>query len=136
MIFVDTSAFVAILASEPDGESFALAIEKARRRITAPHVRLEACMVLPTRLRLPPSVLASAFDDFLTSAQITVAPITDDTARIAVEAFERFGKGRGHKAQLNLADCLSYAAAKQAGAALLFKGRDFAHTDIAVAPLG
>ncbi len=38
--------------------------------------------------------------------------ITDEIGRLSVEAFERYGKGRGHPAQLNLADCLSYACAK------------------------
>ena len=48
-----------------------------------------------------------------------------------MDAFARYGKGRGHKAQLNLADCLSYACAKRLGAKLLYKGDDFAQTDLA-----
>jgi ribonuclease VapC len=51
---------------------------------------------------------------------------------IAREAFRRFGKGR-HKAGLNLGDCFSYALAKRTGEALLFKGNDFALTDIVAA---
>ena len=58
-----------------------------------------------------------------------VVPITEDIAHIAVAAFERYGKGRA-KAGLNFGDCLSYACAKAHGARLLFKGEDFAATDI------
>jgi ribonuclease VapC len=52
------------------------------------------------------------------------------TARMAADAFLLYGKGRGHPAQLNFADCMSYAVAKHLGAPLLYKGSDFAHTDI------
>jgi uncharacterized protein with PIN domain len=47
------------------------------------------------------------------------------------EGFTDFGKGRGHPAKLNLADCFSYACAKAQGVALLYKGKDFSHTDLA-----
>ena len=49
----------------------------------------------------------------------------------AIAAFERYGKGRKHRASLNFGDCLSYACAKARGAKLLFKGEDLAHTDVA-----
>jgi ribonuclease VapC len=58
---------------------------------------------------------------------------TEDVAHVAVVAFERYGKGRKNRAGLNFGDCLSYACAKVHGARLLFKGGDFAHTDIAKA---
>ena len=44
--------------------------------------------------------------------------------------YRDFGKGSGHKADLNLGDCFAYALAKSTGEALLFKGNDFSHTDI------
>jgi ribonuclease VapC len=50
---------------------------------------------------------------------------------LAIDAFARYGKGRGHPAQLNIADCLSYACAKKLGVPLLYKGNDFARTDLA-----
>jgi uncharacterized protein with PIN domain len=49
----------------------------------------------------------------------------------AVAAFERYGKGRKHRASLNFGDCLCCACAKAHGAKLMFKGEDFAHTDVA-----
>ena len=62
------------------------------------------------------------------------APITDKEAHTAFAAFSRYGKGRGHPAQLNLGDCFAYAMAKNAQATLLFKGEDFDKTDILAAP--
>jgi ribonuclease VapC len=63
-------------------------------------------------------------------ARILVAPVTEQQARIARAAYRDFGKGSGHPARLNFGDCFAYALAKDTGEPLLFKGRDFAHTDI------
>ncbi len=49
---------------------------------------------------------------------------------MAQRAHATYGKGRGHPAQLNFGDCMSYALAKVSGEPLLFKGADFTHTDI------
>jgi ribonuclease VapC len=73
------------------------------------------------------------FNDFIQALFIRVIPIEDSTSAVAVRAFARFGKGRGHPAQLNFGDCLSYACAKQRGVPILFKGRDFIHTDLEIA---
>jgi ribonuclease VapC len=61
---------------------------------------------------------------------VEVVPLTPEQARIALEAFKQFGKGRGAKASLNYGDCFVYALAKERGAPLLFKGNDFTHTDL------
>ena len=57
-------------------------------------------------------------------------PIHSTAAHLALEAFARYGKGRGHPARLNLGDCFIYAQAKLVGASLLYKGDDFSKTDI------
>lgn len=129
-MFIDTSAFVAIFCKEPEAGIFANCIERATRRCTSPMVRLETCMVLASRLDRDPAEVQADFEEFLTEAGITVVSISDGIGRIAVEAFQRYGKGRGHLAQLNLADCLSYACARAYRDPILFKGRDFAHTDL------
>jgi ribonuclease VapC len=59
-----------------------------------------------------------------------IVPYTEELVRPARDAFLRFGKGRGHPALLNYADCASYAPAKSRDIPLLFKGGDFARTDI------
>jgi ribonuclease VapC len=69
-------------------------------------------------------------DSFITRFGIAITPITEAVARRAAEAFERYGRGSGHPARLNFGDCLSYAVAAEQHAPLLFKGADFAHTDI------
>jgi ribonuclease VapC len=129
-VFIDTSAFIAILAGEPQGERLARAIGAAPRRATSAIVRLETCMRLATKLAIAPGAAQTLFDEALAEAKIDVMPVSDDIGRLAAAAFEVFGKGRGSKAQLNLADCLSYACAKSLGAPILFGGGDFASTDL------
>jgi ribonuclease VapC len=129
-MFVDTSAIVAILASEPEGPAFAAKLELAPNAISAGHVILEASMRLSTLLGFSPTLADDLVTRLLREAAITVVPITEDIAHGAVAAFERYGKGRGSEANLNFGDCLSYACAKAHDAALLFKGNDFARTDI------
>jgi ribonuclease VapC len=63
-------------------------------------------------------------------AQIVIEPVTEAQARVAREAYRDFGKGSGHPARLNFGDCFAYALAKVTGEPLLFKGNDFAQTDI------
>lgn len=131
MIFVDTSAMIAMLAAEPEGPAFADKLEQTHERITAAHVLLEASMRLSTLLDLTPTMADSIVTKLLREASITVVPITEEIGHLAVAAFEHYGKGRGNAVNLNFGDCLSYACAKAHGARLLFKGNDFSKTDIA-----
>jgi ribonuclease VapC len=132
-MFIDTSAFIAILAGEPAGAALAEAIEAAPNRYASPLVRLETCMRLATKLDVSPQDAQAAFDRAVEDAAIEIVPITDAMGREAVAAFSRFGKGRGHPAQLNLADCLVYACAKAQRSSILCTGNDFAKTDIPLA---
>ncbi|MGI3900392.1 MAG: type II toxin-antitoxin system VapC family toxin [Janthinobacterium lividum] len=132
-MFIETSAVVAILADEPEAGAFLAAIETARLRETGAHVRLEATINLARILGIRVSDAQDMFDAFLAAANVTVAPITDSIARRAVDAFAVYGKGQGHPAQLNFADCLSYACAASDHAPILFKGRDFSLTDLKLA---
>jgi ribonuclease VapC len=50
--------------------------------------------------------------------------------KLALAAYDRFGKGTGHSAGLNYGDCFAYALAQETGEPLLFKGNDFLHTDL------
>jgi ribonuclease VapC len=129
-MFIETSAIVAILAGEPDADAFLSVIEGADTRQTGAHVRLEATINLARILGLEVLAAQEMFDAFLRAAEITVIPITDPIARRAVEAFATYGKGKGHPAQLNFGDCLSYACAGDLNMPILFKGRDFSETDL------
>src|SRR4051812_46092078 len=125
---VDTSALIAILAGEPQAESFARAIDQADivRLSAASYVEC-AAVVDASRNAL----LSRRLDDLLKQARIALEPFTEAQARLAREAYRDFGKGSGHPARLNFGDCFAYALAKECGEPLLFKGADFHHTDIA-----
>jgi ribonuclease VapC len=126
-MIIDTSAIIAILRNESGAKDCALAIEKTSvRRISAANF-VEAALVIDGS-RDP--IASRRFDEFLKEASIGVDPVTLDQARIARAAYRDFGKGSGHPARLNLADCFAYALAKAVSEPLLFKGDDFIHTDI------
>jgi ribonuclease VapC len=125
-IVLETSALVAIGRKEHDAAVHLQMISLVRGGVFLPaSCYLEAVMVL-----LPGGTPREWINDFLADNAITIAPITDTTARLAADAFERFGRGTGHPARLNFGDCLSYAIAMERDAPLLFKGTDFAHTDV------
>jgi len=128
-MFIDTSVIVAILSKEPDATEFANKIEAASC-CTSALVILEAAMRLSTKLRIDPVAVEQRIQALLDAANITLAPMDARTASLVVKAYADYGKGRGHPAQLNLADCLSYACAKAQNMPLLFKGKDFSHTDL------
>jgi ribonuclease VapC len=129
-MILDSSAVIAILRDEPEARVLANAIEEAPiRRISAANF-LEAAMVIDGS-RNP--VLSRRFDNLLRDAQVRVEPVTEGQARIAREAYRDFGRGSGHPAKLNFGDCFAYALAQDTGEPLLFKGRDFAYTDIPAA---
>jgi ribonuclease VapC len=125
-MIVDSSALVAILQMEPEALRLTTAIAGS------PECRL------PSSCFLEASILVLArreedglrdLDLYLARSRMEIAPFTESQARIAREAFKRYGKGR-HPAQLNLGDCMSYALAKETGEELLFKGTGFAQTDV------
>ncbi len=129
MMFVDTSAVVAILLRESDAHALSGALESAGRRLTSGAVRLEACMALARRRDVTPLRAQHYFDGLASQMAMTEVSIDERIGRMAVACFHRYGKGR-HPAQLNFGDCLSYACARAHGAFLLFKGDDFAQTDV------
>lgn len=128
-MFLDTSAIVAIIAGEPEAERLARELAVVSRRTTSPVVMLEASVVLASKLHIAPAQALALVDEFRVEANVSVIPISEKIGQLAVESFERFGKGR-HPARLTLADCLSYACAKAYRTPLLFKGDDFTKTDI------
>lgn len=131
-MIVDASALIAILRGEPDARVYATALESAPvRRISAASY-LEAAIVMDGS-RDP--VVSRRFDELLSDAKIVVEPVTEEQARIARDAYRDFGRGSGHPARLNFGDCFAYALAKEMREPLLFKGDDFAQTDVATALL-
>ncbi|HTT85510.1 MAG TPA: type II toxin-antitoxin system VapC family toxin [Rhizomicrobium sp.] len=127
MIVIDTSAVIAMLSGEPETVRFAKALAGFERRALAAANFVECALVLSNRPLIRPQ-----FEPWLRAAGVGIVAVDEELARRAVRAFERFGKGR-HPAGLNFGDCFAYALAKSLDAPLLFKGDDFAKTDVRAA---
>ena len=124
---LDTSAIIAAIADEPDGTRFQQAM------LGAASLTISSVTVLETRIVLQSrhgDEAVHEFDEMLDNAGIVVVPFDLEMADTAFQAFRRYGKGRGHPAQLNIIDCAAYALAKIRDEPLLFKGGDFNKTDL------
>jgi len=125
-MIIDTSAVLAILLAENGAERYARAIEDADTCRMSAAGYLEAAVAIDNR---GDPVASREFDLFFRRAGIAIEPVTFEQAQIARQAYRDFGKGR-HPAGLNFGDCLSYALSKSLDEPLLFKGADFAQTDV------
>jgi len=126
-MIIDTSALIAILRDEADAMVYARAIESATSRRVCAVNFVEAAVVIDGS-RDP--VASRRFDELFAVAQLIVEPVTRDQANIARAAYRDFGKGSGHPARLNFGDCFAYALAKVSTEPLLYKGDEFAQTDL------
>lgn len=130
-LFVDSSALCAVILDEAERDAFKLRIVDARSAITSPLAIFETVSSIATRRQAALSVAERDVLDLLEAGRVQTVPITPEIGRLALLARARYGKGSGHPAQLNLGDCFAYACAKAHAVALLYKGDDFAHTDLA-----
>lgn len=130
MIVVDSSALAALLLGEPERQSFVSTISAAADRVLSAASYVEVGIVVDRR---GSAGLSRGLDQLLDALGLRIAPVTASQARIARDAYRDYGKGSQHPAQLNFGDCLVYALAIDLDAPLLFKGNDFAHTDVRVA---
>jgi ribonuclease VapC len=128
LVVIDTSAVLAILLGEPEAAKLARVIAEDGKRYIAPVSHLESSIVITTKKG--PLGLRE-LDLFLYEARVEIAAMDEDQALFARIAYLKYGKGH-HPAGLNLGDCCSYALAMSLGEPLLFKGRDFALTDVSV----
>lgn len=128
--YLETSAMVAILKNEPERADFIEKIEKCRSCITSPVSVFEASIALSTLTGSCTSALSEIMR-FLTMSKISIVGIGQDVLQELALVRDRYGKGTRHPARLNMGDCFSYAVAKQANVFLLYKGNDFALTDLA-----
>ena len=128
-MIVDTSALMSILLRERGAERYAGALLGAER------VRISAATALETFIvairRVGPDG-ESKVDRLFGQFNVDVVPVDRDQVLLARTAFRTYGKGR-HEAELNFGDCFAYALAKATGEPLLYKGNDFAQTDVASA---
>ncbi len=124
-MIIDSSAILAIFFEERDAAWFAARCAEPTRKRMSAATYLECAIKLDNHSGGAPVEL----DDHLDQAGVEIVPVTAAQARIARKAHQRFGKGR-HPAALNFADCFAYALAKETAEPLLFRGGDFAPTDV------
>jgi len=127
LIVVDTSALIAMLQNEPERAAFAASIARSERRVVSAVSLFEANMVAFSRRG---HAGVAALDELVNDTELEIIPFDDAHRRLAQQAFQTYGKGIHSQARLNLGDCAAYALAKGMNAPLLFKGNDFAATDI------
>lgn len=128
-MIIDTSAILSILFREEDAARFDRAISGAAPLRISAITLVEAAMVAEARGGFG---AGQDLDAFLERTRIEVVPVTREHAAAARDAWRCYGKGN-HPAALNLGDCFVYALARTAGEPVLFKGRDFALTDLEAA---
>ncbi|HEY0307707.1 MAG TPA: type II toxin-antitoxin system VapC family toxin [Acidobacteriaceae bacterium] len=122
---IDSSALLAIVYVEPEARKFIDSITADEHCLVSAATLLEIGINLINRSE----TAFEEFERFVDRAGIQIVPVDEEQARIAIDAARFFGKGR-HPAGLNYGDCFSYALSKQTGEPLLFKGNDFAKTDV------
>jgi ribonuclease VapC len=127
MIVIDSSALIAILFEEPEKQAFETIIASDDRCLMSAVDAHETATVL--RLRHGAGAV-ERFWQLLADSEIESVPFDEVQVRAAADAFDRYGKGINPRARLNLSDCAAYALAKTMNAPLLFKGDDFAQTDL------
>jgi ribonuclease VapC len=125
-VIIDSSAVLAIALQEVDGRRYLRTVLDSGARRMSVSNWLETTMVIESRGN---AVAANWLDSFVSGARIEMMPVSVGQASIARQAWRTFGRGN-HPAGLNYGDCFAYALAKETREPLLFKGTDFAQTDI------
>lgn len=131
-MFIDASALVAILLAEPDADRLVAKLQLSHQCTTSPLAVWETAVAVARELQVTPARATSIVDNYLTQMEIELVAVPPEAGRLALDAFDRYGKGR-HPAGLNFGDCFAYACAKHMRLPLLFKGDDFTQTDIEAA---
>ena len=128
-MFLDASAIVCMLTGEPEAEDFADRLAQAKRRLTSGISAYEASQAVARKRSCGAKVAVEIVEEFVRESKIEMVSIGLAEFRGAIDAYDRFGKGR-HPARLNMGDCFAYACARTHNAPLLFKGEDFGLTDV------
>ena len=125
MIVVDTSALMAVVLNEPEKAACMTALQANAVSMSAAGL-LEAGIVATRR------GVTAELERLLDGLPVEIAPVTAASARRAIDAYRRWGKGF-HPARLNFGDCFAYELARSQDCPLLYVGEDFARTDIRAA---
>ncbi|MDL2404186.1 type II toxin-antitoxin system VapC family toxin [Rhizobium calliandrae] len=131
-MFIDASVLAAMMTNEDDARDFAARMQADGTRMTSPSAVAQAAIHAAATLNLSLADASDAMRTFLTLMNIQLLATPPRAAFLALEAYERFGKGR-HPADLDLDDCMTYACARYYRQPLLAKGDQFGRTDIGMA---
>ena len=131
-MFIDASALTAMLTDEDEARELLARVQQSTARLTFRWPSGRRRLPSARELDLPIAAAAEAVESYLARIEIKMVNVAPETARIALDALDRFGKGR-HPARLNFGDCFAYACARYLGEPLMFKGADFPQTDIEAA---
>jgi len=129
-LFVDASALVAMIVGEPDGEALMGRLMDDPDPLWSAMTEWETVLALCRSYRYPIERARREVRDIAAAAALRRVDIGTEESRVALDAYDRYGKGR-HAAKLNMGDCFAYACARTNNATLLYKGDDFARTDLA-----
>lgn len=127
VVVIDSSVFVAIFKDEAGADRLIEQASSYKRKITSAATWLESAIVCERAAKRDGG---ERFKRIANSLGVEVIPFSPAQADLALDAFKRFGKGRGVKASLNYGDCFVYALAKELQVPVLYKGDDFAQTDV------
>ncbi len=128
-MFLDASAIVCMMTCEPEAAALVSKLDGTTRRLTSGLAAYEASQAVARKRRWTAEEAGDLVEEFLMNLSVEWVPMGRDEFRAALDAHDRFGKGR-HPARLNMGDCFAYACARTHNVPLLFKGEDFALTDV------
>jgi ribonuclease VapC len=125
VIVVDTSVLIAILKDEPDAERFRRALEDDHRIISI--VSIVEAHLAGTRY----GIGRERVDELVDVLGLEIVDVSAGQLPYLLDGMARFAKGRGaYPAVLNFGDLFAYALARERNLPLLYKGDDFALTDV------
>ena len=128
-MFLDASSLVSMVSGEHDADLLGSKLDQATVRMTSPLAIWETAVNVSRILQIDDDSAVKYVDRFIEQFGIEVIAVLPEMTAIALDAFRRYGKGR-HPAALNFGDCFAYACARHHKVPLLYKGNDFALTDI------
>lgn len=128
---MDASALVAIIAGEDDRDDLLDRLARGQEALWSAMSCWETVSSLRHSREFDTHIARREAEQAARDLALRLVPVGAAELRIALDAYERYGKGSRHPARLNMGDCFAYACAKANGARLLYKGDDFTRTDLA-----
>ena len=131
IFFLDASAMVAIITDEARSAAIEQRFGNADEVLCSAVSLWETARAIARKRKMPLTIVHAEVEDFVADFGLRLVPIGHAENGAAIDAHDRYGKGTEHPARLNMGDCFAYACARTNEAGLLYKGDDFARTDLA-----